>query len=499
MKKVIKYQQQECVMIKTVGVANKKFAFFVMVNSKKIIYLKESIVHDRVTYVSLEKLVHLFPQYQNAAIFNTKVILDTFVNTINYKIRTGAIANSDEILEIICQFERVINDPYIKKMTDNSATIIFNKQAMYEVTNTIKKLDGKFRKNSLADLLRTNDEKENDIFLSQNWLDEVNNKDIVYQSIEKSNQAHRKSPIDFIFNNKVLNVYMIIIIISVVGFFSCFNMLAEWKMTGDETNKEIDEIYEEALVDGTITYTEEDFGLDIEDPVVTPSNSNSNKPSNSNSNKPTKPSSGSNVSKYGADYSNYAKIQYANVNFANLKKKNSDTVAWLTVNNTNVNYPVVQGRDNSFYLNHSFNKKSNVAGWIYADYRDSFTSFKRNTVIYGHGRVDQVMFGSLDKTLNASWYKNKNNQLIKLATPTHNTLWQIVSIYVIPQEAYYLTVNFENDASFVKWEKTMLKRSVYNFGVSVGAKDKFMTLSTCKDYKGNRIVVQAKLVKSVKR
>ena len=89
MKKAIIYQKEECILIKTIHIADKRFAFFVTVNSKRIIYLKENIVNNNVTYASLEKMVHLFPSYQSAAIFNTKVILDTFTNTINYKIRTG--------------------------------------------------------------------------------------------------------------------------------------------------------------------------------------------------------------------------------------------------------------------------------------------------------------------------------------------------------------------------------------------------------------------------
>ena len=187
MKKAIIYQKEECVMIKSIQFTDNVFSFFVAVDSKKIIYLKQNIVHDRVTYVSLEKLVHLFPKYQNASTFNTKVILDTFVNTVNYKIRTGNITDSDEILEIIYQFEKIINDPYIKQMTDSNARFIFDKKAMFEVTNTIKKLNGKYRKTTLNDLLRSNEEKANDVFLSQNWLDNKSNKDIVYESIKKSN------------------------------------------------------------------------------------------------------------------------------------------------------------------------------------------------------------------------------------------------------------------------------------------------------------------------
>lgn len=496
MKKAIMYKNEECVFIQTIKISDNHFTFFVAVDSKKIIYLKESEVHGRLTYVSLEKLVHLFPKYQSAAIFNTKVLLDTFVNTINYKISTGQIASSDEILEIIYQFEKIMADPYIKRMTNENATLIFNKQAMFEVTNTIKKLDGKFKKTSLADLLLTNDEKDNDVFLSANWLDGNSNKDYVYECLKKSHDAHKRSPIDFLFNNRVLNVYMIIVVVSVVGFVSCLSMLQEWKRTGAETEDQIETIQEEALVQPMEDVEVDDQG-EIDLPDVMSSNYN---PSNYNSNKTSNGNGGGNGgSRFGSDYSSYNTQKISTVDFNALKKKNKDTVAWIYVPNTKVNYPVVQQHNNSYYLNHSFNKKANVAGWIFADYRDSFTTFKRNTVIYGHGRTDDVMFGSLEWTLKESWYKNKNNHIIQLLTPTHNTYWQIVSIYVIKQESYYLSVNFENNTTFKKWIDTMVKRSKYNFGVSTSVNDRFLTLSTCKDYKGNRIVVQAKLIKSIKR
>lgn len=485
MKKVIMYKDEECVVIKTIQLSEKRFTFFVGVNTKKIIYLKENYIHDRISYVSLEKLVHLFPEYQNPSMFNIKVLLDTFVNTVNYKISIGEIVDSDEILEIIFQFEKIISDPYIRKMTNPNNTLIFNKQAMFEVTNTIKKLDGKFKKTTLMDLLKTNEEvgTTNDIFLSENWLDYKSNKDIVYESIRKSNEKHRKSPIDWLFNNKVLNIYMVIIVLCSVVFASCLGMLYEWKKTGDETKDELKDIYGDVLVEETI----DDGNFDAPDIDYIVASDNS------------KPTNVKNSGKYGNDYWNYLNTPLINVNFNKLKQTNSDTVAWLYVNNTNINYPIVQTRNNTYYLNHSFNKKVNVAGWLYGDYRSNFDKFKRNTVIYGHGRVDQVMFGSLEKTLSKSWYTNKNNYIIKMSTPTSNTLWHIVSIYVVPAEAYYLTHNFENDEAYQKWINKMLSRSVYNFGIPVSTKDKFLTLSTCKDYNGNRIVVQAKLVKSSKK
>lgn len=62
-------------------------------------------------------------------------------------------------------------------------------------------------------------------------------------------------------------------------------------------------------------------------------------------------------------------------------QKNSDTVGWIKVDGTKVNYPVVQSSDNSYYLNHAFNGSSNIGGWIFADYRDDFKEFGK-TLLY---------------------------------------------------------------------------------------------------------------------
>ena len=83
-----------------------------------------------------------------------------------------------------------------------------------------------------------------------------------------------------------------------------------------------------------------------------------------------------------------------NINFNTLKKQNEDTVAWIKVNNTNVKYPVVKAKDNSFYLTHSFDKSNNSAGWIFADYKNKFDDTDKNIVIYGHNRRDGSMFSS---------------------------------------------------------------------------------------------------------
>ena len=199
------------------------------------------------------------------------------------------------------------------------------------------------------------------------------------------------------------------------------------------------------------------------------------------------------------DYWYYINMDMMSVDFNELKQKNSDTVGFIKVNGTNVNYPIVQSTDNSYYLKHAFDKSKNSAGWVFADYRNNMVNFDKNTVIYGHSRSNQTVFGSLKKVLNKSWYGNKDNHIIKLSTPTENTLWQIVSIYTIKPESYYITTKF-SDEQFKTFVQTIKNRSQINFSGTINENDKILTLSTCEDVAGTtRLVIHAKLIKLEQR
>ena len=147
------------------------------------------------------------------------------------------------------------------------------------------------------------------------------------------------------------------------------------------------------------------------------------------------------------------------------------------------------------YLNHSYQKKKNSAGWIFGDYRNDFSNFSYNTIIYGHGRLDTTMFGSLKNILNSDWYSDKDNYVVKLSTPTENTLWQVFSVYTIEAESYYIRTEFHSSSEFLDFITTLKSRSQVEFSASVNESDKILTLSTCQDNYGHRVVMHAKLIK----
>lgn len=199
-----------------------------------------------------------------------------------------------------------------------------------------------------------------------------------------------------------------------------------------------------------------------------------------------------------SDYWYYVKQSLISVDINTLKNKNSDTLGWISVNNTNVNYPFVQTSDNEYYLNHAFDKSNNRAGWIFLDYRNNKDFSDKNNILYGHARKDNSMFGSLRNVIKKEWFLNKDNHIIKLSTEKENTLWQIFSTYKIEVESYYLTTSFSTDLEYERFLNTIKERSLYDFDVTLSKDDKILTLSTCSG-ENSRIVIHAKLIKRSSR
>ena len=181
------------------------------------------------------------------------------------------------------------------------------------------------------------------------------------------------------------------------------------------------------------------------------------------------------------------------IDFNKLMSKNNESVGWITVKNTKIDYPFVQHKDNKYYLTHSFDKKSSSAGWVFMDYKNSKTLDDKNTVIYAHARKDKSMFGSLRNTLDKKWYKNKDNRIITITLKDEILYYQVFSSYHIKTEEYYIKTEFEKD-EFKKFIDTITKRSVYNYKVDVTEEDYILTLSTCYN-NTDKTVVHAKLIK----
>lgn len=187
-------------------------------------------------------------------------------------------------------------------------------------------------------------------------------------------------------------------------------------------------------------------------------------------------------------------IQYEKV-FSTLQEINKDTVGWLTVNNTRIDYPVVQAKDNDYYLRRDYYQNKNRHGWIFMDYRNNPDELNENTIIYGHNLANQTMFGTLRYALNSYWYKKSANQIITFNTPKENMKFQIFSIYTIPTTNDYLDITFPTTDAYQSYIDLVKGRSIYDFNIEVTTGDKILTLSTCANGNDKRLVIHAKLIK----
>ncbi len=197
-------------------------------------------------------------------------------------------------------------------------------------------------------------------------------------------------------------------------------------------------------------------------------------------------------------YKKYGAMSIIDVNFDNLKEINKDTVGWIKVNGTKINYPFVKTDNNEYYLKHSFDKTSNKKGWVFLDFRNDIDNLSNNNILYAHGLVNNEMFGSMRNVIKKSWYEDKKNHIIQMSTLTSNLTWLVFSSYTTLPESYYITTYFQTDDEYVKFLETIKSRSVYDYGVSLTSNDKILTLSSCYDNK-KRMVLHAKLIKSEKK
>ncbi len=285
------------------------------------------------------------------------------------------------------------------------------------------------------------------------------------------------------YDRRIKRNYIIILVVAIIALFLSTTNTVRFFIDRMRVEKIMDKVNDDVVI---VEVNDDIKNVVPINPPSTPSNSDNEEDSLEEPNTPN-------------DYWDYIKIPLMSVNFSQLLEKNKDTVGWVKLEGTNINYPVVQTDNNDYYLNHAFNGSKNYAGWVFMDYRNNATTFDRNTIIYGHGRIDGTMFGSLKNIIKDNWYENTNNYVLKFSTPTENTLWQVFSVYTIEKESYYIKTDFESDDSYMEFLNTISKRSIYTFNANLNKDDKVITLSTCFQDNKHRVVLHAKLIKKETR
>ena len=175
------------------------------------------------------------------------------------------------------------------------------------------------------------------------------------------------------------------------------------------------------------------------------------------------------------------------VDFERLQEENKDIIAWLYCPDTEINYPVVQSKDNEYYLRRLLDGTWNIAGTLFMDYRNAADCSDLHTIIYGHNMKNNTMFGSLPKYSKQEYYEE--HSVLYLLTPKQNYKVKLIAGYVTPSDSkvYEFEKTKEERSGLLK---TALDNSLFTSGTTVSDEDRLLTLSTCSyEYDNARFVL----------
>ena len=186
--------------------------------------------------------------------------------------------------------------------------------------------------------------------------------------------------------------------------------------------------------------------------------------------------------------------------FKDLLNINKRLIGWVKIDDTNIDFPVVQTVDNEYYLTHNLYQEYDKNGTIFMDKDCDVLKPSTNLILYGHHMQSGKMFGRLDRYEKESYWKE--HQYIQFDTIYEKCTWQIMYVFrskVYSHEEivfkYYQFIDANGEQEFNSNMQEMAALSLYDTGVTAEYGDQLLTLSTC-DYeeKNGRFVVVAKKV-----
>ena len=175
---------------------------------------------------------------------------------------------------------------------------------------------------------------------------------------------------------------------------------------------------------------------------------------------------------------------------------NNDYKFWLSIDNTKVNYPVVQGDDNKFYLEHNFSKEYSISGTLFVDYRNDINKDK-NIIIYGHNMRNGTMFNELKKFKDEEFFYNNYITIIK---DNNEYKYEVFSVYALPENEITLKKDFVDENEYLQYLNNLIEKSYYNKNIELNYDSNIITLITCSyEYNNARTIVHAKLSNKIQK
>lgn len=169
-----------------------------------------------------------------------------------------------------------------------------------------------------------------------------------------------------------------------------------------------------------------------------------------------------------------------------LQKENSDIVAWIQIEDSKINYPVLQGQDNEYYMTHTYNKEYSKDGSLFLDKSYDWNKPSTNLLIYGHNNIGSTeMFADLIKYKEEEYYNN--HKIIRFTTNEEDAEYEIIAVFLsrvyYKSEKdvfrYYFFIDAENEQEFNEYVNNSKEASLYNIEATAKYGDQLLTLSTC--------------------
>lgn len=174
---------------------------------------------------------------------------------------------------------------------------------------------------------------------------------------------------------------------------------------------------------------------------------------------------------------------------------NTDIVGWITVLGTSVDYPIVLGDDNDYYLTHDIQGEYTRYGSVFMNASNNGSFYDDNTILFGHNFYGStVMFSTLSNIKSDDWLSNEENYIITIDTLYETLEYEIFSYYTTDVTTDYLSTNYINVLNRLDFYLMLENRSEYDFGIEMDIDDQILTLSTCANSGTQRFVVHAVLI-----
>lgn len=176
-----------------------------------------------------------------------------------------------------------------------------------------------------------------------------------------------------------------------------------------------------------------------------------------------------------------------------LQKENSDIVAWIEIEESKINYPVLQGEDNDYYMTHTYKKEYSKDGSLFLDKNYNWSKPSTNILIYGHNNIgSKEMFADLIKYEDEEYYNN--HKTIRFTTDNEDAEYEIIAVfksrvyYKSEKDVfrYYFFIDAENEQEFNEYVQNSKEASLYNIEATAKYGDQLLTLSTCSYHTEDR-------------